>query len=103
HSPSRPPAQRSLLLSSYKPTTPLPRLLSSPWHWTLPLRIAHSLPVGTPNAPTHTEPSRSSRRAPTACPASSADVVSLAPFQRTSPLTVPIQRVPSLATSSFIT
>src|SRR5215813_6347523 len=64
--------------------------------------MAHNFPVGTPTPPAHTVPSRSSRSLKIHCPASCEYCVSLPPLQLTSPLSAPIQRVPSRVTSRLL-
>src|ERR1019366_7121313 len=102
-SPDSAPTQRVPELSSPKLQTNEPKAPSFNWHCELPLRIAHSRPVGVPgeppSVPAHSVPARSSSSDVTNCPSSSGYRVSLPPFQLTSPTNVPIQRVPSRVTS----
>ena len=63
--------------------------------------IAQSRADWTPNPPTHTVPSRSSRRDAITCPSTSGYRLSVAPFQLTRPANVPIHRVPSRARANY--
>src|SRR4029077_10969430 len=90
--------------SSHRDPTHGPNVLLS--HCVVPFLIAHNIPMAvrarsTPlrYPPAHTVPSRSSRSALTLCPASSGCSVSVPLAQLARPASVPIQSVPSRATS----
>src|SRR5271165_1813208 len=63
HSPVPAATHRLPSESSYKDVTTAPSLPSSPKQVVPPPRIAQSFPVGPPNPPAHTVPSRSSKSA----------------------------------------
>src|SRR5581483_5750330 len=95
HTPVAAPTHRLPSASSYKDATAAPRLPSSPEQVACPFRIAQSFPVGLPNPPAHTVPSRPSTRARIVWRASAGYSVSRPLFQLASPSRVPIHRVPS--------